>query len=80
MVKLRRTRPSSGQATTNRMRTGVLLGFLSIALVVAFALENSQRVTVDYLYATRDSRLAYVIFGAALLGALADRLLLRRRK
>jgi len=58
----------------------VMLGFLVVALVVGFALENSQRVTVDYLYATRESRLVYVIFGAALLGALADRLLTRGRR
>jgi uncharacterized integral membrane protein len=58
----------------------VMLGFLVVALVVGFALENSQRVTVDYLYATRESRLVYVIVGAALLGALADRLFARRRQ
>ena len=49
-------------------------------LIVAFALENSQRVTGDYLYGTRDSRLAYVVFGSAIFGALADRLLVGRRR
>ena len=61
------------------MSAHVLLAFLVIVLVVAFALENSQRVRVDYLYGTRESRLAYVIFGSAIFGALADRLLVRRR-
>lgn len=70
---------SETRRTANRVSKRLLLGFLIIALVVGFALENSQRVTVDYLYGTRDSRLAYVIFGSAILGALADRLLVRRR-
>ena len=70
----------STRRTASRLRTQVMLSFLVIALVIGFALENSQPVTVDYLYATRDSRLAYVIFGSAMLGALADRLLVRRRR
>ena len=68
----------SKRESANRTSTHVLLAFLIVALVVGFAIENGQRVTVDYLYASRDSRLAYVIFGSAILGALAARLLVRR--
>jgi len=42
-------------------------------------LANSQGVTVDYLVATRDSRLIIVIVTSALLGAVISRLLRRRR-
>ena len=57
----------------NRASAQLLVAFLIVVLVVAFALENSQRVSVDFLLATRASRLASVIFGA-----LADRLLVGR--
>lgn len=64
----------------SRGHTQALVAFLVIVLLVAFAFENSQRVTVDYLYGTRDSRLVYVIFGSALVGALVARLLVRPRR
>lgn len=51
-----------------------------VGLVIWFAVANSQRVEVDYLLFTRDSRLVYVIIGSAILGAAADRLLIRRRR
>jgi len=69
---------SRARRRAKRAQAKVTLGFLVVALLVGFALENSQRVPVDYLYATRESRLIYVIFGAALVGALADRLFTRR--
>lgn len=62
----------------SRVHAKVMLGFLVVVLLAGFALENSQRVTVDFLYTTRESRLIYVIFGAALVGALAGRLITRR--
>ena len=71
---------SSTRRMPSRGHTRVLVAFLVVVLLVAFALENSQRVTVDYLYGTRDSLLVYLIFGSALLGALVDRLLVRPRR
>lgn len=49
-------------------------------LVIWWAVANSQRVEVEYLLFSRDSRLVFVIIGSAILGALADRLLIRRRR
>lgn len=49
-------------------------------VVVLFALFNRERVEVDWILFERDSRLIYVIIGSALLGALADRLVQRRRR
>ena len=47
--------------------------------VILFAFKNAHRVEVDWVFFTRDSRLIYVIIVSALLGALADRLIQRRR-
>lgn len=72
------TPSSSNRRIANRVSAHLLAGFLVIALVAGFALENSQRVAVDYLGVTHESRLAYVIFASAVVGALADRLFVRR--
>ena len=59
-----------------RVAIAVAIGIL----IILFALFNRERVTVDWILFERDSRLIYVIIGSALLGALADRLLQRRRR
>ncbi|MGD9572902.1 MAG: hypothetical protein AB7V62_13515 [Thermoleophilia bacterium] len=48
--------------------------------VVLFALFNLERVEVDWILFERQSRLIYVIIGSAVLGAVADRLLIHRRR
>jgi uncharacterized integral membrane protein len=48
--------------------------------VILFALFNRDRVEVDWVLFERNSRLIYVIIISALLGALADRLIQRRRR
>ena len=59
----------------------LIIGLVALALVVAFAFANTERVNVDYLIFDRNSRLIYVVLASAVLGALADRLIrLRRRK
>jgi uncharacterized integral membrane protein len=55
----------------------VVAGVIVLA-VILFALFNRERVEVDWILFERSSRLIYVIIGSALLGALADRLLVRR--
>lgn len=57
----------------------LVVAVVIVALVIWFAVANSQRVEVDYLVFSRDSRLVYVIIGSAVLGAIADRLIRRRR-
>lgn len=49
-----------------------------VLVVILFALFNRERVEVDWILFERSSRLIYVIIGSALLGALADRMLVRR--
>ena len=58
----------------------VLVAVLLVAGVVSFALDNRQRVTIDWWVTERESRLIYVIALAALLGGLSDRLLGRWRR
>lgn len=58
----------------------LVAGAVIALLVLLFALFNRGRVEVDWILFERDSRLIYVIIGSALLGALADRLLIRRRR
>jgi uncharacterized integral membrane protein len=48
-------------------------------LLIAFGVSNDDRVSVDYLVATRDSPLIVVIAVSALLGAIAGALIARRR-
>ena len=57
----------------------VVAGVIVIAVLV-FAFSNRGRVQVNWILFDRSSRLIYVIIGSALLGALADRLLMRRRR
>ena len=68
-----------GRQTPDEQGIGRLIGAGLIALaVILFALFNRERVEVDWILFERSSRLIYVIIGSALLGALADRLLVRR--
>ena len=60
--------------TGNNVASIVLIGFC----LLVFAASNVQRVTVDWLVTTRESRLIWVIVGAAVAGALLDRLVVRR--
>lgn len=75
------TKSRRGGAKAGHSQVGRLLVAAVIVIVVVwFAFANSQRVEVDYLAFSRDSRLVYVIIGAALLGAIADRLVQYRRR
>lgn len=57
-----------------------LAAVLLVAGVVWFALDNRQRVTIDWWVTERESRLIYVVVISALLGAISDRLLGRWRR
>ena len=68
------------ETADDRRRTGNNVASLVLVCfgLLVFAASNSQRVTVDWLVTTRDSRLIWVILGAAFVGALLDRLVVRR--
>ncbi len=75
-TKSRRGGAKEGNSQVGRLVVAAVI----VIVVVWFAFANSQRVEVDYLLFSRDSRLVYVIIGAALLGAIADRLVQYRRR
>jgi uncharacterized integral membrane protein len=56
----------------------LIVAGIIVLVVILFALFNRERVEVDWILFERSSRLIYVIIGSALLGALVDRLLVRR--
>ncbi len=70
-------------ATQDPGREGMgrlIAGAVLVVLVLLFAIFNRSRVEVDYVVFDRNSRLIYVIIVSALLGAVADRLIQRRRR
>ena len=72
--------PSPGtQQPAKEGRGRLIAGAVVAVLVLLFALFNRDRVEVDWIIFDRSSRLIYVIIVSAALGAVADRLLQRRR-
>jgi uncharacterized integral membrane protein len=71
--------PSDKRADGRGVGRYVLAAVIAV-YVILFAFMNSHRVEVDWVLFDRDSRLIYVILVSALLGALADRLIQRRRR
>ena len=72
------TEPQARRGRSGPIRLLVAAGV--VGLVFWFALDNRRRVTVDWWVFERGSRLIYVILVSALLGAVADRLVVRRRR
>ena len=74
--------PSKGsQKRTDQPHLGRYVVAAIVAVyVILFALFNRDRVEVDWVLFERNSRLIYVIIISAVLGALADRLIQRRRR
>ncbi len=60
--------------------TRVVIAAVAVTAVIWFAFANRQRVNISWWFFDRQSRLIYVIVVSAVLGALADRLLLSRKK
>ena len=57
-----------------------VLAAIVVIYVVLFMFLNTDRVKVDYVFFTRESRLIYVILVSAVLGALAAALVKRWRR
>jgi uncharacterized integral membrane protein len=53
-------------------------GVLGILLLI-FAFQNRDPVSVDFIFFTREPRLIYIILGSAILGAIAGSLVRRSR-
>jgi uncharacterized integral membrane protein len=57
----------------------VVVALVIVGLLIAFVVANSERVSVNFLIFTSKVRLIWVLAVTALLGFLADRLLVIRR-
>jgi uncharacterized integral membrane protein len=68
------------QAPDEKGAGRLIVAGIIVLVVILFALFNRERVQVDWILFERSSRLIYVIIASALLGALADRLLVRRSR
>ncbi len=74
-----RPRKVARTSATPREIVRVLLLLVVIGLLVAFVVDNSQSVRVGFVFTDANPPLIWVLVVTALLGALADRLWLRRR-
>lgn len=62
--------------------TRIVVAAIALVLLIAFVLDNSQTVTVGFVFFNTRISLIWVLLIAAILGALVDRLviLLRQRR
>lgn len=78
------TRASSkGRRRSNREVARLVVAGLGLVLLIAFVLDNSQTVSVGFVFVSTQLSLIWVLLIAALLGALVDRLVIylsQRRK
>ena len=58
----------------------VVAALVIVIVLVAFVVKNSEKVNVSFVFFSADVRLIWVLLITAILGALADRLLLWRRR
>ena len=70
-----KTTPPDSKDTTR-----VVIAAVAVLAVVWFAFANRQRVNISWWFFDRQSRLIYVIVVSAVLGAIADRFMLSRKK
>jgi uncharacterized integral membrane protein len=58
----------------------IVAALVIVIVLVAFVLKNSEKVNVSFVFFSAHVRLIWVLLVTAILGALADRLLLWRRR
>ncbi|HEX4244084.1 MAG TPA: LapA family protein [Acidimicrobiales bacterium] len=58
----------------------IVAALVIVIVLVAFVVKNSEKVTVSFVFFSANVRLIWVLVVTAILGALADRLLLWRRR
>lgn len=73
-----------GRRRSNREVARLAVTGLGLVLLIAFVLDNSQTVSVGFVFVSAHISLIWVLLIAALLGALVDRLVIhlaqRRRR
>jgi uncharacterized integral membrane protein len=68
------------QRQTRQIQPRHIVAAVIGVLLLWFAIVNRQRVKIDFILFERESRLIYIIIGAAVLGAIAGALLRHRRR
>lgn len=48
----------------------VLVALAALVILILFIIQNSERVEVDYVFLSRESRLIWIILSSALLGGI----------
>jgi len=61
-----------------RVSAGTITAIVIAALVLVFALQNSESANIKFLFFDFDAPLIFVIIGAALLGALVGAIMRRQ--
>jgi uncharacterized integral membrane protein len=73
--------PASEDKQRNRRDiVRVVAALVLVAILVAFVVKNSEKVNVSFVFFSANVRLIWVLLVTAVLGALADRLFLWRRR
>jgi uncharacterized integral membrane protein len=66
-------RPSDAAGET-RNRTRLVAGIILLALLLAFVIDNTRRITVGFVFFDHQIRLIYVLIVTVLIGVVLDRL------
>jgi uncharacterized integral membrane protein len=75
--------PAPTSAAQKRQRKDIariVAALIIVIVLVAFVVKNSEKVNVSFVFFSAHVRIIWVLLVTALLGALADRLLLWRRR
>ncbi len=74
---------TSAAKTDKRQRQDIVrivAALIIVIVLIAFVVKNSERVDVSFVFFTAHVRLIWVLLFTAVLGAVADRLFIWRRK
>ena len=71
---------SDAQKRQRKDITRIVVALIIVVVLVAFVVKNSEKVDVSFVFFSAHVRLIWVLLVTAILGALADRLLLWRRR
>jgi uncharacterized integral membrane protein len=66
--------PKKSDAGRDSSRVRLVVGIILLALLVAFVIDNTRRVTVGFVFFDHQIRLIYVLIVTALIGVVLDRL------
>jgi uncharacterized integral membrane protein len=64
----------------NRQTTRLVAALVLLALLIAFVVDNTRKVTVGFVFTDHRTRLIYVLIVTALIGVLLDRLWIHARR